>query len=401
MALSLITRLRRFNADREPERLAIKYATMRKDPFAFFRGTAHLFFADWPHRSPIDKTPLTWACGDLHLENFGTYRGSNGLAYFDLNDFDEAALAPAGREMARLAVSTLLGARALRLPASEARSLWNQSHLAYAHALRTGKALWVERATARGLVKELLRGLKNRTQADLLDRRTTLSHGRRRLKIDGVHSLALSRQGKEAVARVIAHASACRDSPTFFRVIDVVRRVAGTGSLGVRRFTILVHGHGGRAGQALLDLKQAVPSCLAPTVDVRQPRWTSEADRVVTIQRRVQAVSPALLHAVRMGHNSYILRELQPVEDRLALDAVRDKRGRLENALRVMAEVVAWGQLRSGGRDGSATADEWVAFGHDNSWTRPFVDYTRYYADVVYAYWREFSHAYDDGAFAA
>jgi hypothetical protein len=60
--------------------------------------------------------------------------------------------------------------------------------------------------------------------------------------------------------------------------------------------------------------------------------------------------------------------------------------------------VAAWGQLRSGGRDGSATADEWVDFGHDNSWTRPFVDYTRYYADVVYGYWKEFSQAYDDGA---
>jgi uncharacterized protein (DUF2252 family) len=175
--------------------------------------------------------------------------------------------------------------------------------------------------------------------------------------------------------------------------------LAGTGILGVRRFSILVQGNGGRNGNVLLDLKQAVPSSLTPTIDVRQPRWASEATRVVTIQRRVQAVSPALLHAVRIGHNSYILRELQPVEDRLAFDRARDQRRRLADALRVMAEVVAWGQLRSSGRDGSATADEWVEFGHSNAWTRPLVDYTRYYADVVYSYWKEFAEAYDDGAF--
>jgi uncharacterized protein (DUF2252 family) len=399
MPQSLIARLRRFNADREPERLAIKYATMRRDPFAFFRGTAHLFYADWPHRSPLDKTPLTWACGDLHLENFGSYLGSNRLAYFDINDFDEAALAPASRDLARLAVSTLLASRVMRLPPAEARSLWNQAHLAYARALRMGKAMWVERATARGLVKRLLRRVKDRTRADLLDARTEVVRGRRRIRIDGVHALPLAERDQAAVARVIGHARVCRDDPTYFRVIDVARRIAGTGSLGVRRFTALVRGEGGIDGYALLDLKQAAPSSLAPTVSVRQPTWSSEAERVVTIQRRVQAVSPALLHAVRMGHRSYILRELQPVEDRLALNATRTKRRRLEEALCVMAEVVAWGQLRSGGHGGSATADEWVEFGHSTTWTRPLVDYTRYYADVVYAYWKEFVQAYDDSVF--
>ena len=399
MPRSLISRLRRFNVDREPERRAIKYERMRQDAFAFFRGTAHLFYADWPQRSPLDRTPLTWACGDLHLENFGSYKGSNRLAYFDINDFDEAALAPAAFDLTRFAVSTLLAARAMDLPTSESRSLWNQARLAYSHALRQGKALWVERSTARGLVKQLLQTVKDRKQSSLLESRTTVSHGRRRLKINGLHALPASREAQQAVRRTLGRARVCRDAPHFFRVLNVARRIAGTGSLGVRRFTVLVEGHGGRNGQALLDLKQAAPSTLAPVVEARQPRWSSEADRVVTIQRRVQAVSPALLHAIRMGHNSYILRELQPIEDRLALAEARHKRRRLEDALRVMAEVVAWGQLRSAGREDSAGADELVQFGHSNEWPGPLLDYARYYADVVNAYWREFAEAYDDGTF--
>jgi uncharacterized protein (DUF2252 family) len=397
---SLIARLRQFNADREPDRLAIKYGRMRQDAFGFFRGTAHLFYGDWPPRSPLDRTPLTWACGDLHLENFGSYKGENRLAYFDINDFDEAALAPAGRDLARFAVSALLAARTMGLPGAEARSLLNQWRMAYSHALVVGKALWIERSTARGLVKRLLQGVKRRTQADLIDSRTIVSHDRRRLKLDGLHALPLSRDTKEAVARALANARVCRELPSFFRVLDVARRIAGNGSLGVRRFAVLVEGHGGRKGNALLDLKEAVPSALAASVDTRQPRWDSQADRVVTIQRRVQAVSPALLNSVRIGHRSFILRELQPAEDRLALDCARNKRRRLADALRVMGEVVAWAQLRSACRDGSAGADEWVDFGHSAEWVRPLVDYSRYYADVVCAYWREFATAYDDGVFA-
>jgi uncharacterized protein (DUF2252 family) len=401
MALSVVTRIIRFNEGREPQRLALKYEAMRHSPFGFFRGTAHLFYRDWPAGSPMDRSPLTWACGDLHLENFGSYKGENGLAYFDINDFDEAALAPAGRDLARFATSTLLAIADLGLSAAEARAFGHQAHLAYTHTLRVGKPMWVERATARGLVRQLLRRVKRRTQADLLAERTTIVQGRRRLRIDGRRALAASAESRHQVERALAHAHVSREAPDFYRVIDVARRIAGTGSLGLQRAVILVHGLGGRDGNILLDLKEAAPSALSPTLRIRQPRWKSEADRVVSIQRRVQAVSPALLQPLRLGRRSYILRELQPSEDRLALARARDERQRLDVAHRVMAEVVAWGQLRSSGHQGSATTDEWVEFGHERSWSNPLFDFTRWYADVVRDYWKEFSVAYDDGAFEA
>ncbi|HEX9129579.1 MAG TPA: DUF2252 family protein, partial [Gemmatimonadaceae bacterium] len=97
-----LDRIERFNAGREPERLALKYRDMCKSPFAFFRGTAHLFWEDLAARgSALPKSPLVWACGDLHFENFGSFQGDNGLSYFDLNDFDESALAPATWEVSR------------------------------------------------------------------------------------------------------------------------------------------------------------------------------------------------------------------------------------------------------------------------------------------------------------
>ena len=143
------------------------------------------------------------------------------------------------------------------------------------------------------------------------------------------------------------------------------------------------------------------PSVMAPTVSAGQPRWRSEADRVVTIQRRVQAVSPALLHAVRHGRGSYILRELQPFEDRLSLGPAHADGPRLEDALRVMAELMAWGQLRGSGRQGSATGDELIAFGRDRSWGRPLMEFAGHCASTTRAYWKEFATAYDSGGLAA
>src|SRR5215471_17603703 len=115
MARSVVDRIEEFNRGREPERLALKYRAMATGPFSFFRGTAHLFFEDWPRRAPWNRAPLGWISGDLHLENFGSFLGDNGLVYFDLNDFDEAALAPVTWETGRLLTSAYLAARELQI----------------------------------------------------------------------------------------------------------------------------------------------------------------------------------------------------------------------------------------------------------------------------------------------
>ena len=78
------------NRGRDPERLKLKLAVLRADPFSFFRGTSRLFYSTTPLDHRLRASPMVLVCGDLHLENFGTYKGDNRLVYFDLNDFDEA-----------------------------------------------------------------------------------------------------------------------------------------------------------------------------------------------------------------------------------------------------------------------------------------------------------------------
>ena len=76
-----------FNYGRDLDALVQKYTKMRENAFVFFRGTCHLFYRDLPHDSSLNLAPAVWICGDLHLENFGTYKGDNRQIYFGINDF--------------------------------------------------------------------------------------------------------------------------------------------------------------------------------------------------------------------------------------------------------------------------------------------------------------------------
>jgi len=62
--LDVVETIRRFNADREPERLAMKYANMRESPFVFLRGTCHLFYDRLSSVALPAGAPSAWVCGE-------------------------------------------------------------------------------------------------------------------------------------------------------------------------------------------------------------------------------------------------------------------------------------------------------------------------------------------------
>ena len=392
--------LRAFNAGRDAERLALKWNAMRASPFAYFRGTAHLFWVDLARRPrALPESPLVWACGDLHLENFGSFRGDNGLAYFDLNDFDEAAQAPMLWELARFVTGLYVAAPVLGLSRTDTRSLAKFFLASHRAAMLDGKARWIERATAEGPVRRMLRDVKHRTNAELLNRRTVMVRGRRRLLVDGRHALPATSAQRAMLKDWCTRLEAPSDWPHFFQMQDVARRIAGTGSLGVERFIILVRGRDAD-GNVLLDAKQAVPSSLAAVLPVPQRQWRSEAERVVTVQHRMQAISPALLRALRLARSSVVLRELQPVEDRLVLASIQGQTRHLHSAIRSMGHIVAWAQLRATGRDGSATVDTLRAFARTPGWRAALLSYAERYVRQVEEEYRQFVVAHEHGVLA-
>ncbi len=392
MTRDVIKRIAQHNRGRQPDLFQRKCERMRQSPFLFFRGTCHLFYEDWPARGKLNHAPLGWICGDLHLENFGVYKGDNRQVYFDLNDFDEAALAPCTWELARFSTSVLLASTEAGLSAAASRKLVTAYLSAYQQALIAGKARWLERAVVQGAIKSLLDHATTRTHVELLDRRTTIKAGVRQIRIDAEHTLPLSTTERAEVRTATQQFGRNLGRPKFFKVLDVARRVAGVGSLGVDRYMVLVEGKGSPDQNHLIDLKLAIPSEVGRSLRKLQPRWHSEAHRVVELQRRAQAVSPAFLSAIEVGGKYFVLRELQPLEDRLDLDDLA-KNGQLEETIETMGQLTAWSHLRSGGRQGSATADDWIEFATKDGWMRRVADYSRSYQQTVELNWKEFRTA--------
>lgn len=89
--------------------LAVKHDKMRKDAFAFLRATywrwAETILTTVPE---FAGAPQVLAIGDTHLENFGTWRDIEGRLVWGANDFDEAAVMPYPLDIIRLAASALL-----------------------------------------------------------------------------------------------------------------------------------------------------------------------------------------------------------------------------------------------------------------------------------------------------
>jgi hypothetical protein len=93
--------------------LAFKHEQMRADPFLFFRATYYRWAQLWPKLCPkLARTHEVLAVGDLHIENFGTWRDAEGRLVWGINDFDEAHPLAFANDLARVAVSALLALRA-------------------------------------------------------------------------------------------------------------------------------------------------------------------------------------------------------------------------------------------------------------------------------------------------
>lgn len=390
----LLALIQQHNAGRDPERLSMKYTKMATSPFVFLRGACHLFYANLPDSPLFLEAPLAWCCGDLHFENVGSYKGDNRLVYFDINDYDEAALAPASWDLVRLLTSIQCGADALNASPSQALSVSQSCLESYRSALMHGKPLWVEPETSAGLVNKLLMALHGRERAVFLDKRTIRKGRERTLKVDGVKALPASEAQKSAVTTFLRNFAATQPNPAFYTVLDVARRIAGTGSLGVERFVALIAGKGSPDGNYLLDIKEAKPSALLPhltRLGIVQPVWTNEATRVVTVQKRMQAIDHAFLHSVELTGLPCILKGLQPSEDRVAIGEWGKKLERLTEVVETMGRILAWDQLRASGRSGSANADALIHFGEREDWCAEMLDATKVMVEHTTRQWQIFS----------
>src|SRR5215470_16267873 len=88
--------------------LKLKHKRMAESPFPFMRATFYRWLQVWPEACPeLARAPQILGVGDLHVENFGTWRDSDGRLIWGVNDFDEACGFPYTLDLVRLTASAL------------------------------------------------------------------------------------------------------------------------------------------------------------------------------------------------------------------------------------------------------------------------------------------------------
>ncbi|MBN8822937.1 MULTISPECIES: DUF2252 family protein [unclassified Spirosoma] len=390
----LLDHLQQINRDRRPDLLMWKYRAMRENAFRFFRATPSLFYQNMHPELMADAYPVCWSCGDLHLENFGSFRGSNKLVYFDINDFDEALLAPATVDLTRLVASLFVAAPLLRHSPETSRQLAYRFLTTYRQLLLLSKPRSIERQTSKGILNEFLTQVARRSRKELINR-LTHGHGRKRqLRLIKDRILPLPKQEREVVWSWLKSALA---EGADYRLRDVKFRMAGTSSIGLNRYVALVESASHKLH--LLDIKATRSSVAEPYLNVSQPCWPNPANRIVALQNRLQDVPPAnLWPLVGLDGEFFAVRSLQPQADRLDLTNKRIRgKQRLGKLIDTMAQLTASAHLRSGGHQGSAIADELITFANKTVWVSELVAWAEAYAQQVFLDFDQFQAAFDAG----
>ncbi len=196
-----------------------KHQAMASAAFPFLRATFYRWCALWHEACPdLATAPRLLAVGDLHIENFGTWRDSEGRLCWGINDFDEACAMPYAIDLVRLAASALLATRgsALAIDADEScRAILD----GYRQAIDGGVG-----AAAGFVLEEAHPGLR------------AMALGEERDPIRFWAKLKRLRpvEAPRAVRKLLA-----RQWPDRHARLTIAHRVAGLGSLGRPRYVAL------------------------------------------------------------------------------------------------------------------------------------------------------------------
>jgi uncharacterized protein (DUF2252 family) len=147
-------------------------------------------------------------------------------------------------------------------------------------------------------------------------------------------------------------------------------------------------------------MKEALPSSVLPWLTNAQPAWATEAERVVVIQQRMQNINPALLSTTIFQGASYVMKEMQPIADKIDFLTVKDRYKDIACVVEDMAFLTASAQLRSAGHRGAAVPDALIGFGEDSHWQAPLLEYAADYSDQVKKDYQEYFAAFKAGFFA-
>ena len=280
-----------------PDAFRTKFRKMAADPFAFYRGSACVFYADVAERKDAwadERTSRVWIQGDLHAENFGTYMDGSGVLIFDVNDFDEAFIGHFTWDLERFAASVALMCWQKALSDEEIKALIETFVRAYVDQVRwfvdveDDSSFSLNLETARGAVRSALQTARLSTRSQMLDRMTKAIPETKRFR--GIT----------------------------YDIKDVIGKSGmGIGSAGLPAYTVLIEGFNQALdNDAVLSMKQGNVAAPSRVIDDREvgEYFKHHGHRTAVSQRALQAHADPLLGYTDIDGVGFVVSEISPYD---------------------------------------------------------------------------------------
>ncbi len=317
------------NMETAPEAWRGKFRKMAATPFAFYRGSAILFYADVvrdddPFQN--EKTSRVWIQGDLHAENFGTYMNGAGKLVFDVNDFDEAYVAPFTWDLKRLVASLALIGYEKAMSDGEIRQMIAaivEGYLDQVAQFASGRttpdfALTLD--NTKGKLNELLQEARLQTRIGLLNRFTSIENYDRRVTISK-YNKPLSKTRREKVEAAFQRyletiPAGKRFGAKHYQIKDVTATAGmGIGSAGLSMYTLLLEGPTqALENDVMISMKQA--QIASPSRVINNPeierQFEHNGHRTVLSQRALQAYADPWLGYTTLDGVGQFVAEVSP-----------------------------------------------------------------------------------------
>ncbi|WP_246794574.1 DUF2252 domain-containing protein [Burkholderia perseverans] len=260
--------------------LATKMSTMAADPFAFFRGTDHIFYQDMltlpASNYTTTQTGYTWIGGDAHIGNFGAWQDSGGNTVFSVDDFDEGYLGQYVWDLRRLATSMVLAGRANGIADSDIATAIKTMVGAYVSEMNDFKgssdelSFQLKNGNTSGVVQSTIGDAKDDSRSDLLAKYTQVSGSARSFQtiagslvpVDATTYANLSAAMSSYISSI---GSSKQYAASYYKVKDIHQKIgSGVGSLGKLRYYILIEGpSSSTSDDVILEVKQETASAVA------------------------------------------------------------------------------------------------------------------------------------------
>ncbi len=307
-----------------------KFRKMAADPFAFYRGSACVFYADMVglrDRFADDRTSRVWIHGDLHAENFGTYMNSEGVLVFDVNDFDEAYVGHFSWDLRRFVASLALLGWQKALPDDEIRALTTGYLRAYVDQVGhyvddpTDDSFALRLDNTEGAVHKVLLAARLSTRVALLDSLTDVVEFDRRFKRTSAVRELTKKERRKVETAFRRYLKTIPDTKrehhdVFYDVKDAVQKKGfGIGSAGLPAYNILIEGYNqALENDIVLTMKQGNIAAASHIVDDQRVRdfFDHEGHRTVVSQRALQVHTDPFLGYTTVDGVGFVVSELSP-----------------------------------------------------------------------------------------